>query len=128
MGCKGIHCPGCGDGGGAGLAAVVIVLVVAVIVAKAKAIGDFMAEVGHVLVLVAITGASIAVAAVAVTGAVLVHRRLNRIDRATGQMRATLTGHSYGELPEPGRAELPAPRADIPAKVFIHPPKNRVSR
>jgi hypothetical protein len=124
MGCKGIHCPGCGDGGGAGIGAVVILLVLAVIAAEAKAIVRFMAEVAHVLVLVAIAGVSIAGAAGAVIIALAIRQRLQRTEHATGRPRITLASRSYGELPEP-RPELPAARADLLANVYVHPASNR---
>jgi len=126
--CSGLHCPGCGDGGGPVIGLIIALVVVALIAAKARAISHALADLGHVLVLVAIAGAAVAVAAVAITGAVLIHRRIRQLDRGISKMRATLTSHGYGELPEPGRAELPAGKADIPAKIYIHPPKNRVSR
>jgi glutamate-1-semialdehyde aminotransferase len=116
MGCKGIHCPGCGDGGGGGIAAVVIVLVLAV-VASAKAIGHALAEVGHVLVLVAIAGASVTVAAGAVILGLVIRHRLRQVERATDRMRTTLSGYTVRELPEP--------KAEIPAKIYIYPPADR---
>lgn len=124
MSCKGIHCPGCGDGGGAGIGAVVIFVVLAVIAADAKAVGRLLAEVGRILVLAAIAGASVTAATGAVILAVAIHRKLRRIERATDKMRVMLTSPSYGELSEPDRAELPA-RADLPAEVYIHPPRAR---
>jgi hypothetical protein len=102
---------------------VIVLVIVAVIAANAKTISHGAAEVAHVLVLVAIAGASVTVAAGAIIVGLIIRHRLRRIGRATGQMRATLTSHGYRELPEP-QAEIPA-RADIPAQVFIHPPRER---
>jgi len=103
-------------------------VVLAVIAAKAKAISHAAAEVGHVLVLVAIAGASVTVAAGAVILGLVIRQRLRQIDGHVSAMQGTLNRFSAPrELPE-SKAELPAARADIPAKVFIHPPKNRVSR
>jgi hypothetical protein len=122
--CRGLHCDGCGGGGGPAICAAVILLIIAgVIAAHAKAIGHFAAEVGHVLVLVVIAGASVTAATVAVTLGLVIRRKLRQAERATGQMRATLTGHGYRELPE-HRAEIPA-RADMPAEVYIHPPREQ---
>jgi membrane protein implicated in regulation of membrane protease activity len=130
MGCKGIHCPGCGDGGGAGIGAVVILLVLVVIIAaKAKAISHAAAEVAHaaaevahVLVLVAIAGASVTAAAGAVIIALAVRRKLRQIERDTGRTQDAVTGRMV--------RELHGHRAELPAKVYIHPPRerDRVSR
>ena len=54
-GCKGLHCPGCGDGGGAALAGLVVALVV--IGAIIHAIWHVLAEILHVITEVVIIAA-----------------------------------------------------------------------
>ena len=122
MNCNGLHCPGCGGGKGPATGAVIALVVLAVIAANAKAIGRTLAEVGHVLVLVAIAGASVTVAAGAVILGLVIRQRLRQVERATGWSRDTLTSYTVRELPEP--------KAEISAKIYIYPPadRERVSR
>ena len=72
MGCKGLHCDGCGHGGGP--AAAVIALVVIVALALHKAWPAIMTG----LEIAAWTLASVCGAALAITGAVLVVRMARR--------------------------------------------------
>jgi hypothetical protein len=124
MNCRGIHCDGCGSGGGPALGLVVILVIAATVaMSKARAIGHAAAVVGHVLVLIIAAGASVALASAGLAALLIIRGKLCRIERATGRMQDTLTGHGPRELAEP-RAGLPA-RSDIPAKVFIHPPTDR---
>jgi len=82
MNCKGIHCPGCGDGGGSVLALAAVVVVVALVAAKAHAIEHGATELVHVLIVVAITAICLAAATVAVIVAVRFRRAATRVDQA----------------------------------------------
>jgi len=88
--CGGIHCPGCGDGGGGGaLVAVAAVIVIAAVIYRPvvhaiSATGLFLAELLHVLLIVAeVSAIAAAAAAVCVLGAAVYRRR----QRAVGQLR-----------------------------------------
>lgn len=75
MSCKGLHCPGCGDGGGGVAIGVIgaVLLVAGVVAANASAIERFLADLLTVLL---VAGIGVAVAGVATVAAVVaVHRR-----------------------------------------------------
>lgn len=110
MNCKGIHCPGCGDGNGpAGLIAVLVVL--AVIAASARAIGRAVSEVVTVVAITAASVAGLALAAGSVAVVVTVRRRGRARLRAREVTRAEALEWALEQLAaRPGRAELPAAR------------------
>jgi hypothetical protein len=97
-------------------------ILVIIAAANARAIGHVAAEVGRVLVLVAIAGASVTLAVVAVIVGLAVHSKLRLAGRATGQVRATLASHGHRELPAIIRApaEIKAPRAPFVARQCPH--------
>jgi hypothetical protein len=74
--CKGLHCPGCGDGGGGVVLALIVVLLVAV--AIARPIEHAVDDVLHVLIIAACCLAGTAVAAGAAYAAVRLYRRHHR--------------------------------------------------
>ncbi|MGH3283593.1 MAG: hypothetical protein ACRDPD_02715 [Streptosporangiaceae bacterium] len=95
----------------------IALIALAVLADNAEAIGHAAGEAVRVLVLVAIAGGSLALAAGTVVIALAVRRGRQPIGRGPGQLLRTLPG--------PARRELAEPRADIPAEVWIHPPRQR---
>ncbi len=73
MGCKGLHCDGCGHGGGP--AAAVIALLVIVAVAARKAWPDIV----HAVEITAWTVAAVTGAVILITGTVLTVRTVHRV-------------------------------------------------
>ena len=74
MGCKGLHCDGCGDGGGGALIAVLVVL--AIIGAVVHAIWHQLVEAVEIVALVLVSGCGLAVAAGGVYAAVRIRARV----------------------------------------------------
>jgi hypothetical protein len=109
--CKGLHCPGCGDGGGWGLAVVALV-VLAVISANARAIGRGVSEL--VTAAVIVLGAAVGLVAIAAAAVVVVRVRRRTLARRRAvryEVTAQLAGRVVPGLP--GRAPLAAlPVAD----------------
>jgi hypothetical protein len=110
MGCKGLHCDGCGHGGGPAAAVIALLVIVAV------AAREVWPKVVHAVEIAAWTVAGVTGAAVVITGTVLTIRVVRRVRsrralrqaaypvRTTGQARvipaARLTGHPAIERPE----------------------------
>lgn len=143
MNCNGLHCSGCGGGKGPGIAVVVVVLAVALIAANGKAIGRAAAELGHVLVLVAIAGVGVTLAGCTVAALVMLRRRIHRAELAALEARETVARidtaacrvqtaacRVQGVDSGPAPRALPAPRPDLPARVRIRPAgaRERVTR
>ena len=83
MGCKGLHCDGCGHGGGP--AAAVIALLVIVAVAARKVWPDIV----HGLEITAWTVAAVTGAAILITGTVLTVRTVRRVRARRALRQAT---------------------------------------
>ena len=75
MGCKGLHCEGCGGGGG-GLAAVAVLVVLAVIGAAVHAIWHQLVEAVEIIGVILLSGCGLALAAGGVYAAVRIRARV----------------------------------------------------
>ena len=111
MGCKGLHCDGCGGGGGAVGAVIALLVIIALALRKA------WPEIVHAVEIAAWTVAGITGTAIVVTGTVLTVRGVRRV-RARRALRqvtyyaqvipaARLTEHPI--IGRPGRPALGQP-------------------
>ena len=107
MGCKGLHCDGCGHGGGP--AAAVIALLVIVAVAARKVWPDIV----HAVEITAWTVAAVSGAAILITGTVLTVRTVRRV-----RARRALRQAAY-------RAAPVIPAARLIERPTIEPPAGR---
>lgn len=105
MGCKGLHCPGCGDGG-SGLALPAIVLAVLVI-GSAGAITQVLSDLLEIMIITACGLAGLTV--LAVTAVIIYRYRIPESRRYEQRLART---HARGTVPGSQRAAvgLPAPR------------------
>ena len=117
MGCKGLHCDGCGHGGGAAVA--VIALLVIVAVAARKVWPDIV----HAVEITAWTVAAVTGAAILLTGTVLTVRTVRRV-----RARRTLRQATYRAEPViPAARLIEHPTIDSPAgrPALGQPPQHR---
>ena len=116
MGCKGLHCEGCGHGGGP--AAAVIALLVIVAVAARKVWPDIV----HGLEITAWTVAAVTGAAILITGTVLTVRTARRVRARRALRQATCRATVIPAARLTGRPAIEAP-AGRPA--LSQPPQHR---
>jgi hypothetical protein len=105
MSCKGLHCPGCGDGGGAGLAVLAVVAVILGLVLHA--IWHTLVEVVEIIALILLSGLGLAAAG----GLVYAGLRIRASVRAR-RPRAVIPARA--EAVQPGRQLGPAIEAPRP--------------
>ncbi len=117
MGCRGLHCHGCGDGGGGALIAVLVVL--AIIGAIVHAIWHEVVEAVEIVALVLLSAAGLAVLAGGIYLAVRIRARVLDASRTrrTVPMPARVVrlgdvthGSINADVPGMGRPAIEAPR------------------
>ena len=110
MSCKGIHCPGCGDGGGVLVAIVAIVIIGAIV---ARPVEHAVGELVHVVLIGAAIAAAVSIAAAGAWLAVLLRRRTRRL--TSEQRPVYVITDARRPRPVQDRAELRAlPRPQRP--------------
>jgi hypothetical protein len=84
MGCKGLHCPGCGDGAGSGLGAIICVIVGLILaggaVKIATAADKILTAIEHIVIIAGISIGALSLAALA--GVCTVRLRQRSVSRA----------------------------------------------
>lgn len=117
MGCKGLHCDGCGHGGGPAAAVIALLVIVALALRKA------WPEIVHAVEIAAWTVAAVAVAVILITGTVLTAQTVRRV-----RARRALRQATYRAAPViPAARLIERPTIDPPAghPALGQPPRHR---
>jgi hypothetical protein len=128
MGCKGLHCPGCGDGAGSGLGAIICVIVGLILaggaVKIATAADKILTAIEHIVIIAGISIGALSLATLAGICTVRLRRRSvsrARVREPLYRARAVPAVHASREpleLPASSRLRALPPAESVRARVL----------